>query len=230
MINKSLIERKFKSPLVNLGYTYLKDNTTVADGLFYKLMDDNLIIEIGFTISKNKDEFTFSFYLSPTFQFALSFNDMPRNNYKRGAELLTSSERAILLPGDYIGVNIVDGWWRDLSDETISKIVDVIKITEPRFLQQENLISGVKNSVNAKKRITEYYSIMNCYKSLHININGLESSDFTISNNLPEGWLKCTQKHFIENRDYIKESAIKSFAIESWRYFSIIPNVKSNIW
>src|ERR1700712_5244362 len=97
-LTKQNLIRITKKGLRELGYLEVKDTTSGAQGLYIKLIENDLYLTLGLTISRYYDSmFTASFYLSKTTIWAAIWGNMPENAYKRAGSFLTIEERKILL-------------------------------------------------------------------------------------------------------------------------------------
>jgi hypothetical protein len=139
-INKKNIISNYKDILEQRGFTFLDDNFTIANGLFYKKISSDLILLLGFTISNYSNGYTADFYLSKVFEFGYMLKGFPRNAYERISFFLTDDERKVLLrDSEWILDGIKDAWWNSLDNDSINSFMGVLEISEKRFYEQEGL-------------------------------------------------------------------------------------------
>ena len=64
-LTKAKLIKAVKPKLESLGYTFIKDSTSGAQGLFGKKIDSDMYLMLGLTIHRfYDDQFTGDFYLS----------------------------------------------------------------------------------------------------------------------------------------------------------------------
>ena len=216
---KKTLLSSFMRPFETLGYKFLEDKSTVAHGLFYKILPNNLVLELGFTISNLKSKYTLSYYLSRGFQFGLVFGDMPSESYARIAKFLEYSERLEFLPKDYHGEKTKDGWWASLSLLEIEKVMEVVRITESRFLRQENLAENIMNSNHLKDRISFYEDTFKHF----LESSGISKIDILESykmSQVPSQWVSHMEREITQYLPYYKLSkqSVQAMSDSSWRY------------
>ncbi|WP_315817063.1 hypothetical protein [Paraflavitalea speifideaquila] len=148
---KAKLLKNLRNELFKMGYDEIKDSITAAEGLFIKRLPSNFYLSLGFTISNFYDSlFTADFYLSKTTLWGATWGDIPREAYKRVGAFLTKEERALYLDTIYNKEGVIDAWWSGDKDEDFDKFIQVVNITEERFLKQDGLFDKVENSSEVK--------------------------------------------------------------------------------
>lgn len=147
-LTKTKLIKLVKPMFLELGYTNFKDSIEVSQGLFVKKISKDLYLTIGLTIDRYHDSlFTGAYYLSRTTSWASVWGDIPKECYERPGYFLTDEElmnyyknkkERDTLPRDI--------WWDGLSNESALDFIQIIKLTEPRVINQPNLIDRIYSS------------------------------------------------------------------------------------
>jgi len=148
-LKKAKLIQLLKPSLLSLGYTEFKSKN--AQGFFVKKLDNGLFLSLGLTIHRFYDSmFTGTYYLSPTTRWGAIYRDIPNESYERPGIFLTKMERRLYLDDEHNQDGVTDVWWNGFSDKEIKNFVKVIEITEPRFINQPELLVKIKNSSSIK--------------------------------------------------------------------------------
>lgn len=223
-ISKTNIVKSFKQPLSNIGFRYIEDTTTVAKGLFYKRINNEYILTLGFVISKFGSGFTASYYLSKTFEFGFIPGDFPHEAYQRISVFLEKNEKNGLIEEPWVKNGLLDAWWSDLSKHSIDCIIDVIKITEHRFLNQSNLFEMISSSLRLQNHLNMLKKVQGIVteSSDIVKINTLSSHPINVKYNIPIEWYQAAEQVLSNERPLeVTPKFIEFIAIESWRLYNI---------
>ncbi len=157
-LTKTQLIKKVKDILKDLGYLELKDTLTGATGLFIKQTENGFYLTLGLEISNYYDSnFSASYYYSKTTRWGSIWGDIPKGSYERIGHLLTSEERIFYLESEYNEEGLTDAWWNGNKESEVEKFLDVVRITEKRFLAEEGLLSAIENSSEVKQ-LADYSS------------------------------------------------------------------------
>ena len=92
-LTKVKLIQAIKPGLEKLGYLYLKDSISGAQGLFGKKLSNEMYLTLGLTIHRFYDDaFTGSFYLSKTTEWAACYGNIPKECYKRPGYFLSKED------------------------------------------------------------------------------------------------------------------------------------------
>jgi len=97
--------------------------------------------------------FTGTYYLSPTTYWGATWDDIPNDSYVRPGIFLTKEERRLFLDDEHNKDGVTDVWWDGFCDEEIKNFIKVIEITEPRFINQPELIAKIKGSSSVQELV-----------------------------------------------------------------------------
>ncbi|WP_184551106.1 hypothetical protein [Mucilaginibacter sp. FT3.2] len=216
-----------KKDLSSLGYQYVTDSITAAQGLYIKKVDDSLFLSLGLTISRHFDNiFTASYYLSKTTTWAAVWGDMPNESYVRIGHFLTQEEREKLLDEQHSKIGIRDAWWDANDTNSLKYFFEAVSITESRFLSQPNLFDSVKNSVEIRNMDELAKGVISM-----VNSNSYEDALYKFIplkpvDNIPIEWFKAAELMIKDRRAILNENTVKRVAADAYRQ-SIVTNVTS---
>ena len=209
-----------KEELMKLGYQYVKDTLTGANGLFIKKVEPRYFLTLGLTISRYYDtQFTASFYLSKCTRWSSVWGDIPRESYERVGYFLSSEERKFYLNEHQLENNIQDLWWDANDPKAFEKFINIIKITEKRFLAQKDLLTKIENSLEIQelsKYALEVIAIAETTKCNIIDIN-YQFQPQKIIDDIPLHWFKASEMVIIKNKAILNANTVKLLAADSWR-------------
>ncbi|SCW65912.1 hypothetical protein [Mucilaginibacter sp. NFR10] len=216
-MTKDKLIRLTKEQLRTLGYKFIKDSLTGAQGLFLKQVNDKYFVMLGLTISKNYPEmFTASFYLSKITIWGALWGDIPCESYERISKFLNIEERRRLLDDRFCLPGIVDGWWK--ADENgIVDFLNTLKITEIRFLSQENLFEKIESSRDIQELFNLSKKVINRIK---VNDDGYYTLRFCPSkpiDDIPADWFKAAEKVIIDEKSILNANTVKRLAADAFR-------------
>ncbi|TDQ11563.1 hypothetical protein [Pedobacter metabolipauper] len=213
-LSKAKLIKETKDELNKLGYQEMKDKFIGADGLFAKLLENDLFLTLGFTISNLYEaRFTASFYLSKTTIWAALWGDIPRDCYKRIGHFLTRDERKMLLKNE--DGNTSDVWW-NYNDDSIESFITAIKITEQRFLSQPGILDKIESSSIvyklqslSKEVIRKYLNIQS--ENLVYDFTSRKKVDIDVE------WFELAEEVLIERNEIVNPYTINRLAADAWR-------------
>ena len=221
-ITKKNIIKSFSEKLEILGYTFLEDDCKIANGLFYKKINPDLILTLGFTISSYSNRFTADFYLSRTFAFGYMLRDFPKNAYQRISYFLHDNERAEILKNtNWAEIGVKDAWWDNLESESINNFLEILNISENRFLNQENLVENIYSSkelnefINLLRETTDSLSLIDSDK--HYKFLPIKNTE-----NVPLEWFKSAEVVLTKYLPkLVRETYVKLVGINAWRLYNL---------
>ena len=208
-LTKAKLNKAVRPGLEKLGYVFLKDSITGAQGLFGKKLPNGLYLTLALTIHRFYDDaFTADFELSKTAEVF----GIPSVSRKRPGYLLTKEELAER------NETAPDIWWNGYDAESVASFVALIQKTEPRFLSQEGIVEKIEQS-SAEE---EYYQ-----RSLLVRewvAKGVPDMDFECLpgkciDNIPMEWFKAAEYVLLEREEYLSLNAwnVKNLAGNAYR-------------
>jgi hypothetical protein len=208
-LTKAKLIKAVRPGLEKLGYVFLKDSITGAQGLFGKKLPNGLYLTLALTIHRFYDDaFTADFELSKTAEVF----GIPSVSRKRPGYLLTKEELAEM------NETAPDISWSGFDAESVASFVALIQKTEPRFLSQEGIVEKIEQS-SAEE---EYYQ-----RSLLVRewvAKGVPDMDFECLpgkciDNIPMEWFKAAEYVLLEREEYLSLNAcmVKILAGNAYR-------------
>lgn len=229
-LKKASLLTAVKAELLKLGYTEIKDSITGAQGLFVKVMDRNFYLTLGMEISNLYDtKFTASFYLSKTTEWAVIWGDIPNESYKRVGIFLTKEERILYLDEEHNEEGVLDAWWDAVREGDYPKFIEVVKITEPRFLGQEDLFNKIENSQEVKKMAD---NVIDVFKVINKGVDESFSYQFLPKNkidDIPTEWFKAAEMILTQKEGILNHYTVKNLAGDAWRQSKMISSSLTNL-
>lgn len=220
-LTKTKLIKLLKPNLEELGFTEFKDTIIGAQGFFAKKLKNGLYLTLGMTIHRYYDSaFTGDFYLSKTTRWASVWGDIPNESYKRPGRFLTDEERSIY-PEDEINVKgAYDIWWDGSDEKSIADFIRVIKLTEPRVINQPELIEKINES-HQVKILARYAEKV---KEL-VRENQTEGDFIFLPTKEVDGisltWFKASEKVLRENEGILNSNTVKLLAADAYRQYQL---------
>lgn len=216
-LSKAKLIKSTKSELERLGFVEFKNTISGAQGFFAKKINLDYYLTLGLVIHRYYESaFTGDYYFSKTTQWGACWGDIPNDSYKRPAFLLTDNERVKYQPDNPNSKNIFDIWWNGDDENSIMDFINTIKVTEPRLINNQDLIFQIENS----KDVNELYLGSQRVKFL-VDKNKLSDSFNFIPDkeidNIPLIWFKSAEKVLIENGGILNVNTVKMLAADSYR-------------
>ena len=207
-----------KNGLGLLGYQYVIDSITGAQGLYIKKTSESLFLSLGLTIDRHYyNMFTGSFYLSTTTIWAATWGDIPNESYARIGRFLSHEEREELLDEQQAQPGVKDAWWNASYANGLSNFIKAVALTESRFLSQPNLLDKIYNSVEVKSLAALSKGVIDM-----INSNSYGSGTYSYIpskpvDNIPIEWFKAAERMIIEQNAILNENTVKRVAGDAYR-------------
>ena len=223
-LKKAILLKETRPQLVKLGYTEVKDSLTGAHGLFIKVLEDGFYLTLGLEMSSFYDtRFTASFYLSKTTRWASSWGDIPYSSYERIGVFLTKEERLLYLDEEHNKEGVRDAWWLADRKGDYDKFIQVVKITEPRFLAQKDLFFSIENSKEVE--ILSGYA-KSVFRLIADGIDDDEYKYYYLPKNnvddIPEQWFKAAEITLRQCGGIVNTNTVKKLAGDAWRQWSLL--------
>lgn len=214
-LTKSKLIKLVKPGLKKLGFIEFKSKDW--QGLFSKKLENGLYLTLGFTIHRYYESaFTSDYYLSKNTLIGVIWGDIPNGIYKRPSFLLTDAERSIYYEDEINIKGSYDIWWDANNEKSILDFLHVIKLTEPRFVNQYDLI----DKINQSKDINILYNYSKKVKDIVATnqVGGIYS--FLPSkevDEIPIIWFKAAEKVLKEEKEIINIHTVRRLAADSYR-------------
>jgi hypothetical protein len=216
-LSKAKLIKLVKPQLNQLGYIDFKDSLSGYQGLFSKKIENGFYLTLGLIIHRHYDSaFTAEYYLSKTTRIASIWDDIPKESSERPSFLLTDAERSIY-PEDEINVKgAYDIWWDGNNEKSVLDFLRVIELTEPRFINQIDLIK----KINQSKEV----NVLSNYSETVKNIVATNQAEGKYSflptkqvDEIPIIWFKASEKVLEENKGILNANTVKLLAADSYR-------------
>jgi len=226
-LSKAKLIKMVKPKLEDLGFTEFKDTKSGSQGLFIKRINQDLYLTFGLTIHRYYDSaFTGDFYLSKNTIIGAQWGDIPKEIYERPSFLLTNEERS-LYPEDNINVKgSYDIWWDGSDEKSVLDFLRVIELTEPRFINQPELLEKIEQSEEIKILVNHAEAV----KKLVVTnqTDGLYSFQPSKEvDGIPFVWFKASEKVLKESKEILNAYTVIRLAADAYRQY-ILENIKDN--
>jgi len=217
-LTKAKLISRVKPGLTLLGYHWFKDSITGCDGLFVKKLPNNFYLSIGMNIHRfYEDCYTCDYYLSLTTCINCLWGDIPALSSKRPGELLSDEEIGSSRNHDI--------WWS--GDSSIVEFLSVIKITEPRFINNMELLNDIKRSNDVNL----------LYKLASETINSVDNLPNIIYSytppkdidNIPQKWFLAAEFVLKKFGDDINFHQVKRLAADAYRQYVLSKESESPV-
>jgi len=222
-LTKSKLIYLVKDELEKLGYKYITDSLTGAQGLFAKNVRGVYYITLGLEISRYYDSmFSASYYLSKTTRWSSVWGDIPRDSFERVGVLLHRNERNKLLSDEYNKEGVVDAWWNVEEPTSIPNFIEAIKISEARLQNNKMLIKSIDESTE----IAELFELAQKTKDAVKNKEFCSKLDYQpnkIIDEIPFIWFEAAETVLRNNRGILNKNTVKLLAADAWRQVTLQP-------
>jgi hypothetical protein len=216
-LSKAKLIKFVKPELLKLGYTEFKETTEGSQGFFAKRLEGGFYLTLGLIIHRYyQSAFTGAFYFSKTTRWASVWGDIPNDSYKRPGYLLTDEERSIYPEDEMNTKGTYDIWWDGSDEKSVLDFLRVVKLTEPRLINQPDLIESIKQSKEVN--ILSNYSEM--VKSIVANNQTEGEYSFLPVKELdgiPMIWFKASEKVLRGNKGILNSNTVKLLAADAYR-------------
>ncbi len=210
-----------KDELEKLGYTYITDSLTGAQGLFAKNVRGIYYITLGLEISKYYDSmFSASYYFSKTTRWSSVWGDIPRDSFERVGVLLHRNERNKLLSDEYNKEGVIDAWWNIKEPTSIPNFIETIKISEVRFQGNKMLIKSIDESTEIAELFELAQKTKDAVKNKQI-CSKLEYQPNKIIDEIPFIWFEAAETVLRNNRGILNKNTVKLLAADAWRQVTL---------
>jgi len=212
-----------KSNLEKLGFKEFKVSKGDWQGFFCKKLQNGLYLTIGLTIHRYYESaYTADYYLSKTTTIGAIWGDIPKKAYERPSFLLNEDERRLFQKGNVNSINSKDIWFDGNDADSVLDFLRVIEITEPRIINDTELIENL----NLSKDVTTLANYSKSVKELVLNdeIEGTYSFiPMKEIDDIPILWFKASEKVLRENKETINAHTVNRLAADAYRQ-SILDN------
>jgi hypothetical protein len=206
-----------KDELEKLGFTYITDSLTGAQGLFAKNVKGKYYITLGLEISRHYDSrFSASYYLSKTTRWSSVWGDIPRDSFERVGVLLQRNERNKFLSDEFNREGVVDAWWDIEEPTSIPNFIETIKISEVRFQDNKELINSIDESFEIAELLELAQKTKDAVKNKKICCT-LEFQPNKIIDEIPFIWFEAAESVLRNNKGILNKNTVKLLAADAWR-------------
>ena len=216
-LTKAKLINATRDELIEMGYREVKDTVSGANGLFIKPIPEGFFLSLGLTISKFYDtRFTASLYLSKTTRWGSSWGDIPYESYRRVGRFLTKDERRLYLDDVHNAEGVSDAWWHFDSEGDIQKFIEVVKISERRFLEQNSIFFKIENSKDVKELVDyveSVFEIMNKPFDDKFDYHFLPKKKI---DGIPVAWFKAAEKTLRIKNGILNVKTVEALAADEW--------------
>jgi hypothetical protein len=203
--------------LIELGYKKFEDGFFGSDGLFIKKVSDGLLLSLGLTISRHyESKFTGSYYLSKTTRWGSIWGDMPKESYRRVGFFISDDEKKSLFDETDRVAGIKDAWWDASNEESVGRFLSAVKLSESRFLSQQELVRNVDSSVEGNMLIEEASTVQSIIEA---GVNTGYDFQYTPAKtikDIPIEWFKAAELAIIKNGSILNANTVKLLAADAW--------------
>jgi len=183
-----------------------------------KTNNQQRLMEMGYvknSFTKNPKK-SYDYYLSKTTTIGATWGDIPNESYKRPSFLLTDLERSIYPENEINVKGAYDIWWNGNDQKSVSDFLRVIELTEPRFINQTDLVEKITQSQEVK--ILSNYCMK--VKSI-VATNQADGTYFFLPEKEVDGipiiWFKASEKVLKENNEIINAHKVRRLAADAYR-------------
>lgn len=206
-----------KDELEKLGFIYITDSLTGAQGLFAKNVKGKYYITLGLEISRYYDSmFSASYYLSKTTRWSSVWGDIPRDSFERVGVLLQRNERNKFLSDEFNREGVVDAWWDIEEPTSIPNFIETIKISEVRFQDNKELINSIDESSEIAELLELAQKTKDAVKNKKICCI-LEFQPNKIIDEIPFIWFEAAESVIRDNNGILNKNTVKLLAADAWR-------------
>lgn len=216
-LTKAKLIKAVRPELEALGYTFLKDSTSGAQGLFGKKIGSDMYLMLGLTIHRFYDNrFTGDFYLSTNTLIYAGWGDIPFMKCCRRPGYLLTEDKLIELTGN----GTPDIWWEGLNENSVSSFIEIIRRTEYLMINNENLKEKLRKSLDVCKISDRARKIKHMVWHNADEFCGdyfyLPSKEI---DEIPMIWFKATERVLLESNEQINPQIVRMYAIEAYHQY-----------
>jgi hypothetical protein len=211
------LSRLLRNGLLKMGYLEFKDKFRVANCLFIKPIEQDFYLNLGMTISRNYEgRFTADYYLSRVTVWAAMWGDIPASSYKRIGHYLTEAERQKYLDPEFCKAGNQDAWWDVGVPNVVENFLNVVKITENRFLDTPSLFEQVSKSEEIQELYQQSQSVKNVLER-RLTDGGDNFLLYDGNSKIQKEWFDVSEMVLRKDDNLINENLINRLAADSWR-------------
>ena len=183
-LTKQKLIKAVRTHLEEIGFTFFK--TYEEDIVFAKRIRKGLYLTLFLTIHRfYNDQFTGDFTIAPTMHYLSGGGFYPKKMRERVGMLLTKSERMLYADeieiedcGDSQIINpeiakmmqelglpkangeFKDCWWEGLDSGSVLRFLDAVRVTEPRFVNNPDLVEAISSNAHIQKDVAEQEKVI----------------------------------------------------------------------
>lgn len=204
-----------RQDLESLAYKFFED--AKSDGLFCKQKGEGNYLSLGLTIHRFYDTmFTADFYLALCTRWGTTWGNIPKDSCERSGIFLDRAERQKFLSEEYTEEGVIDAWWNADDAVGVKNFIEVIKITEERFVNQPTLKRRIRESTDAVTlgRLAE--KTMQLVKESQFDVE-LKFQPRNILKKVPGIWYRTAELVLRKSESILNEKTVKILAEDAWR-------------
>lgn len=216
-LSKAKLSKMVKSQLNQLGYVEFKESLSGYQGLFSKKLRNGFYLTLGLVIHRyHSSAFTAEFYLSKTTRIGAIWDDIPKESLERPSFLLKDEERSIYPENELNPKGTYDIWWNGNNDKSVLDFLRVIELTEPRFINQFELLQKIEQSqdVQALSNYSEEVKKIVSTNQINGSFSFLPSKEV---DGIPIIWFKASEKVLKEGKGIVNLNTVKLLAADAYR-------------
>ena len=189
-----------------------------AKVLFVKGVREDFFLSIGITYSNLIPyHFTCDFYLSQTTRWSALWGDMPHESYERPGKFLNVAERTQYLNDNFATKGIIDVWWDGKKEEEVHNFNKVLDITIPRFLNQTELYSKIResNEISILRNLAQkvIFKVKNNFVDSESSYEGQKL--------IPSIWYSVAEYILQTEKMVVNKDTICDLAIDAYRQYVV---------
>jgi hypothetical protein len=222
-LKKNKLLEMTRGKMLALGYTEFKDSLMGTEGLFIKPLSNGFLLTLGLEMSRLYDSrFTASYYLSKTTRWGATWGDIPDECYRRIGRFLTMQERKLYLDEEYNKEGVIDAWWNANQDGAFENFFRVLEITEPRFLEQENLLSKIQNSSEVRELVSYSSEVIALVVDGKIPVQyDYKFIPDAPLDDVPIEWFKAAEITLSKEGRILNSNNVKKLGSDAWRQYKL---------
>lgn len=217
-LSKVELLSKIQGRVGKLGFHFVPHFFHDFAAQFYKKIDDEIFLILAIETSKHyRDRFSGSFFLSHTYTLpfypAGALRDMA---YRRIGEFLTHIERLKLLSSEFQIENVTDAWWIGFTNENVDSFTEAVTLTEPRFLNQDDVLLKVANSKDLATQAELLKHIASLVDKLSSPPPKLAYQPKKYNKEIPHQWFWAAELLLIQHGLYASVTHVSSLAADAF--------------